>query len=119
MAHIPDDDFDDFMNSDAEDWSKPEEPTPPPQVPETPVDRWGAPLPDDTADNDGDRWGAPELDSSNSPNVSDFMPKGGQKGSSKWWIIAIIVAVVLCLCVCVVVFGLPMIGVSLFGASGF
>ncbi len=111
MAHIPDDqNFDDFMNASAEDWSEPEKPTPPPEMPEEKADRWGAPIPEPAAVNDGDRWGAPELDSADTPKVSDFMPEGKSK-KSKGWLIAIIVVAALCLCVCVVLTTLALTGV--------
>lgn len=107
MGHIPDDDnFDDFMNASAEEWSKPEEPSPLPPIPPQKTDRWGSPIGDSGAARDPYQ-----------PGTGAASVNTGVKKSRPWWIIAILVAVVLCLCVCVVMVGLPLIGINLFQTS--
>ncbi len=111
MAHIPDDEnFDEYMNASADEWSKPEEPSKPEDISEERTDRWGSPIPNEATINEGDRWGAPEVDNDIGPNARDFMP-AGKKKSTRGWIIAAVVIVVLCLCVCLILAGLSVAGV--------
>jgi hypothetical protein len=109
MGHIPEDEnFDEFMNASAEEWSKPEEIEPEPEVVEE-HDRWGSPLPEEPAPKVESEW-KPE------PVIPDssYTPEPPKKNASKWWIIAIIIVVVLCICLCVaVVAGLPLLGLNL------
>ncbi len=106
MGHIPDDDnFDEFMNASAEEWSKPEETTPQPKAEKEQTNRWGSPAPQ--TDSDTNRWGSEPLESS----TPDSEPQK-KKGGSKWWVIAIIIVVVLCLCLCVAFFALSALGVA-------
>jgi hypothetical protein len=110
MAHIPEDEnFDEYMNASADEWSKPEEAGPPPDEKEERVNRWGSPVADEATVNDGDRWGAPEMESDLGPNAADFMPTG-KKPKTRGWIIAVVVVVALCLCVCLVLAGLTATG---------
>lgn len=125
MGHIPEDDnFDEFMDASAEEWSKPEEA---PKVPETtpePADRWGSSTADKTVVDDGDRWGSEaieptkvkEKEKEDKPKQTPKprQPVKEEKKKSKWWIIAIIVLVVLCVCICVTIVVLISSGVSLF-----
>ena len=102
MAHIPEDDnFDEFMDASAEEWSKPEETSPQPETGKEQTDRWGSPTPQKGTSGDANRWGSEQPDSSTP--VGDPQKK---KGGSKWWIIAIIIVVVLCLCLCGAFFAL-------------
>lgn len=111
MAHIPDDEnFDEYMNASADEWSKPEQPPKPEDVSEERTDRWGSPIPDEATVNEGDRWGAPEMDSDIGPKVGDFMP-AGKKKSTRGWIIVVAIIAVVCLCVCLVLAGLAVSGV--------
>lgn len=103
MADIPDDSYD-FMKASAEEWSKPEVPSPAPPRPETETDRWGAPVATPDMD-DGDRWGSEKMDTSETPKITDFIPKrDATKPPRKfpWWVILIIVIVVVSVCVCLV-----------------
>lgn len=115
MGHIPDDkDYDEFMGASAEDWSKPEEPAATPEPKADPTNRWGAVQPDASTSDSPNRWGS-------EPSEPTFSAadKPVKKGNSKWWIILIVVVVVLCLCSCVVLFGLPLLGLDLFGVQIF
>lgn len=99
MGHIPEDEnFDDYMNASAEEWSKAEEPEPVPEPVEEPTDRWGSPVPDD----DSNRWGSEPLEAPQAPKTPAYEPQKKNEGS-KWWIIAIIVIVVLCIIACIAV----------------
>ena len=112
MGHIPDDEnFDEFMNASAEDWSK-SEPTPAPKPSPSSTDRWGATIPDPTVSGDPGRWGSEPIE----PTRPNYQP-AAKKSGSKWWIIVIVAVVVLCLCACLIVFGLPALGFSLFDWS--
>jgi hypothetical protein len=116
MGHIPEDEnFDEFMNASAEEWSGPEKPEEPESIPESPpepTDRWGSPVPDPNGSEDVERWG------SETPEPAPPKPvTPAKKNGSKWWIIAIVAVVLLCLCVCVVLFGLPLLGVSIFKSN--
>lgn len=104
MSHFSDDfNDDDFMNASAEQWSKPSTPeTRPPAQPE-PTDRWGSPIADRGASPG--RWGSEPTQTPGSGT--------GKNGGSKWWIILIVILVVLCLCACLVMFGLPLVGITL------
>ena len=112
MGHMPDDEnYDEFMNSSAEEWSK-SEPAPEPKTGSEKTNRWGSPIPDPTVSEDPRRWGSEP----SQPARTNYQPPD-KKSGSKWWIILIIVLVVLCLCACLVVFGLPALGISLFDWS--
>jgi len=96
MGHIPEDEnFDDFMNASAEEWSKEEESLPVPEPVEEPTDRWGSPSPVE----DPKRWGSEPLEK---PQTPTYDTPEKNKGS-KWWIIAIIVVVLLCIFACVAI----------------
>jgi len=59
MGHIPEDEnFDEFMNASAEDWSKPEEAPKVPEISEESTDRWGSSTADKEVVDSGDRWGS-------------------------------------------------------------
>lgn len=110
MSHIPEDEnFDEYMNASAEEWSKPENPPAKPDTPAEQTDRWGSPLSDKSTVNDANRRGSEPLRTTRPDD--DPLAK---KSSKKWWIIAIVAVVVLCLCACIVVFGLPLLGLNLF-----
>jgi hypothetical protein len=99
MGHIPEDEnFDDFMNASAEEWSKEEEPLPAPEPIEEPTDRWGSPSPVE----DPNRWGSEPLETPQTPQKPTYDTPEKNKGS-KWWIIAIIVVVLLCIFACVAI----------------
>jgi len=99
MGQIPEDEnFEDFMDASAEEWSKEEAPEPIPDPSGEPTDRWGSPAPDDTPD----RWGSEPLEAPQPPLKTTVEPKKKNEGS-KWWIIAIIVVVVLCILACIAV----------------
>ena len=109
MGHIPDNnDYDEFMGASAEEWSKPAEPVDIPEPKADETNRWGAVQPDPSTSDSPNRWGSEPSE----PTYSDVNTPA-KKGNSKWWVILIIVAVVLCLCVCLVLFGLPLLGISL------
>lgn len=112
MGHIPEDDeFEEYMNASAEEWSKPEEPTPSQEKDEGQVNQWGAPSPaDDAVGDKRNRWGSEPIDTSDSPKLSDIKFPGKKTGT-KWWVIAIAILVVLCLCICLVLAGLGVAGV--------
>lgn len=102
MGQSPkDDEFEEYMNDSAEEWSKPEKPSDKPERKAEPTDRWGSPLPQDRTASDENRWGAEPIDTPNRANK----PQKQQRGA-KWWVIVIVVFVVLCLCACVVLGGL-------------
>lgn len=112
MGHIPDDDhFDEFMNASAEEWSKPEEPTPQPKREKEKTNRWGSPIPAEEPARDSNRWGSEPLEPSRAADAPQDTPQK-EKGRSKWWVIAIIIVVVLCLCLCLALFALPAIGLA-------
>lgn len=99
MGRTPDDDnYQDFMNASAEEWSKPEEPSSQPQPQEEKHDRWGSPIQDESTANDVRRWGSEPVESA-APKA-DSQPKKNRK--IKGWIIAAIVVVVLSVCACLV-----------------
>lgn len=99
MGHIPEDEnFDDYMNASAEEWSKEEKPEPIPSPTGEPSDRWGSPAPVE----EPKRWGSEPLEAPQKPQkTSPEAPKKNE--GSKWWIIAIIVIVVLCIIACIAV----------------
>jgi hypothetical protein len=106
MGQTPEDEnYDEWMNSSAEEWSKPEEPVSKPEQPAEPTDRWGSPISSKEQQDDPRRWG------SDQPAPTPRSQKPGRKGKFPWWIILIIVLVVVCLCSCVVVGGLELLGV--------
>ncbi len=110
MGHIPEDEnFDEFMNASAEEWSEPEEAAPVPESEPEPTNRWGSPIPDPDGSEDAERLGSEPQES-----IAPKQASPEKKSGSKWWIIAIIVVVLLCLCVCIVLFGLPLLGISIF-----
>lgn len=110
MARIPDDDnYDEFMNASAEEWSKPEEPPPLPQKKPERVNRWGSPIPEEGTDSDPKRWGSEPIEPSRPKNVPQDQKK---KSGAKWWIIAIVILVVLCLCLCITIFALSAMGIG-------
>jgi hypothetical protein len=97
MGHIPDDDnYQDFMNASAEEWSKEEKPPSQPQPQEEKHDRWGSPIQDEKVANDVRRWGSEPAE--NAPPKQDSQPKKNKK--IKGWLIAAIVVVVLGVCAC-------------------
>ena len=113
MGHIPEDEnFDEFMDASAEEWSEPEEPAPAPESEPEPANRWGSPIPDPDGSEDVERWGSEPVEPSTPKQASPVKNTG-----SKWWIIALIVVVVLCLCACVALVGLPLLGVSIFDTN--
>ena len=108
MGHIPEDEnFEEYMNASAEEWSKPEETPPQPEMEDERVDKWGSPIPEEGTVSDAKRWGSESLEPSN----PDYDPQK-KKGSTKWWIIAIVIVVVLCLCLCIGFFALGAMGVA-------
>jgi len=115
MGHIPEDkNSEDFMNASAEEWSKPSEPEPQPEINAEPADRWGSPAPQNAASSDENRWGSEPIEKAQ----RDVKPKKARqdtskekKGKFKWWIIVIIIVVVLCLCACVTIVVLLITGV--------
>ena len=101
MGQLPDDDnFDEWMNASAEDWSKPEESSKIPEPPAQPADRWGSPISSKEQQDDPRRWG------SDQPAPTPKTAKPENKRKFPWWIILIIVLAVICLCSCIVIFGL-------------
>jgi hypothetical protein len=108
MGHIPEDEnFEEYMNASAEEWSKPEETPPQPEMEDERVDRWGSPIPQEGTVNDAKRWGSEPIE----PSRPDYDPQK-KKSGTKWWIIAIVIVVVLCLCLCLGFFALSAIGVA-------
>jgi len=126
MGHIPEDEnFDEFMNASAEDWSKPEEAPKVPEISEESTDRWGSSTADKEVVDSGDRWGSepleptkikpkPEKEKVKEKVVDNFKEK---KSGAKWWIIAIIALVVFCICICAAIFGLSYFGITNFDWS--
>ena len=113
MGHIPDDEnFEEYMNASADEWSKPEEPEPVPDIQDEQVDRWGSPIPQEATINEGDRWGSESMDSAKETTKASYEPPT-KKSGAKWWIIIIAVLVVLALC-CLIVVGLIWAGFSIF-----
>jgi hypothetical protein len=113
MGHIPEDEnFEEYMDASAEEWSEPEEPAPLPESEPEPTDRWGSPLPDPGATGDESHW---ESEPDQPDILEPLLPD--KKSNTKWWIIAIIVVVVLCLCACVALVGLPLLGISIFESN--
>jgi len=99
MGQCPkDDDFEEYMNTSAEEWSKPEEPTPKSESPEEQTNRWGSPIKEEGAVSNGNRWGSEPIE----PTLDQEDKEKIKKVFSKWWIIAIIAVVLLCSCACVV-----------------
>lgn len=105
MGQPPDDNFDDWMNASAEDWSKPTDSSATPEPTAQPTDRWGSPISSKEQQNDPRRWG------SDQPAPTPGSSKARQKSKIAWWLILIIVLVPLCLCTCVVVLGLELFDV--------
>lgn len=107
MGHFSDDfNEDEFMNNtSAEEWSKPSTPESRPPAQPEPTDRWGSPIADRESSRDPNRWTS---EPTQSPGLGT-----GKQGGSKWWIILIVIVVVLCLCACLVMFGLPLVGITL------
>lgn len=113
MGHIPEDEnFEEYMNASADEWSKPEEPTAEPKMEDEQVDRWGSPIAEEANISDQERWGSEGVE----PAQPDFDTQA-KKSSTKWWIIALIIAIVLCLCVCILLVGLPFLGINMFGSN--
>ncbi len=98
MGHIPEDDnFEEYMNASAEEWSEPEEPSSKPEKKDEPTNRWGSPLPQESTASDENRWGSEPIET---PAREEKLIEKQKK--MKWWIIVVIVVAVLCLCACVV-----------------
>jgi len=95
MGHIPEDDeFEEYMNASAEEWSKPEKPAPRPENQTDRTNRWGSPIQEEgTASNDN-RWGSEPIE----PTLDQEDKEKIKKVFSKWWIIAIIAVVPLLIC---------------------
>jgi hypothetical protein len=104
MGQIPDDDnYEEWMNSSAEDWSKPQAQSNTPEPPREPTDRWGSPVTKkEPVINDGG-W-RPEKPISPSSKTT-------KKRGFKWWILVIILVVLLCICIFAVVAGLQIFNV--------
>ena len=108
MGHIPEDEnFEEYMNASAEEWSKPSETPPKPEMEDERVDRWGSPIPEEGSVSDAKRWGSEPIKTSR----PDYDPQK-KKSGTKWWIILIIIVVVLCLCLCISLFALSAMGVA-------
>jgi hypothetical protein len=104
MGHVPDDDnFEQWMDSSAEEWSKPQETGDDPEPQREETDRWGSPVTKKDPVLDDGGW-QPEIPSSPSSRTS-------KKGGFKWWIILIILVVLLCICTFAVVAGLQIFNV--------
>ncbi len=113
MGHIPDDkNFDEFMNADAEEWSKPDTKPDKPGLEEERVDRWGSPTEEKPPQSEQERWGG-EPPAPGQPGVDPQAKKSG----TRWWIIVLVVLLVLCLCLCVLGFALPNLGMNLLPAN--
>lgn len=113
MGHIPEDEnFEEYMDASAEEWSKPEEPAPLPASEPEPTDRWGSPIPEPSPPYKEDTPTHERV----TPKLTDIKPPAKKK-ASKWWIIVIIVVILLCLCVCAVLVGLPLVGINLFESN--
>jgi hypothetical protein len=113
MAHIPEDEnYDEFMDASAEEWSKPEETAPMPESKPEPTNRWGSPIPDPTKSGEEELMGTEPAE-----KIGPKQDKPPKKADSKWWIIAIVVLVVLCICACVVVVGFPLLGWNLLSTN--
>ena len=113
MGHIPEDEnFEEYMNASADEWSKPEEPKPVPDMANEQVDRWGSPIPQEATIDDGERWGSEPLETAQKPAKSAYEPPA-KKSGTKWWIIVVAVLLVLALC-CLIVVGLAWAGLSIF-----
>jgi hypothetical protein len=116
MGHIPDDDnYNEWMNASAEDWSKPQESNPP-SKPQGETDRWGSPVASKETQDDPRRWGS----EAPPPKTETYSPENANtKKGLKPWIIVVIVAVVLCLCVCAILAGLGAIfpAINIFGSG--
>jgi hypothetical protein len=112
MAHIPDDnDFNEFMNASAEEWSKPQEASGPASVGSSSKSS-DAPTPSPSKAN---RWGSEPIE----PTLNEQEKQVLKDKSKKWITILIIVLAVLCLCACVTLVGLPLLGVTLIPAGWF
>lgn len=108
MGHIPDnDEFEEYMNASAEEWSKPEEPTPQPDIQEESTNRWGSPIPEGDSADDENRWESEPMETAARDDDQEIEEKNG----ARWWIIVIIVVVVLCICACAVLGGLELFNV--------
>ncbi len=102
MGQMPDDDnYQEFMNASADEWSKSEEPAAAAQPKEEKHDRWGSPNQDEISANDVKRWGSEPVEKAE-PKQTVKSNKNGKKG----WIIAAIVVVVLSVCACLILAGL-------------
>jgi len=109
MGHIPEDEnFDEFMNASAEEWSKPEKAPSAPEPPVEKTDRWGSPIPEENVVSATRRSGSEPIASQAPNNALPVKKKGLQ-----WWVIVIIVVVLLCLCACIALVGLPAFGINL------
>lgn len=99
MGHIPEDDnYDEFMNASAEEWSKTEKPAPKQKEQHEATDRWGSTIPEESPVSGRNRWGSEPIE----PTLDQEDKEKIKKVFSKWWIVAIIVVAVLCSCACVV-----------------
>lgn len=117
MGHIPEEEnFEEYMNASAEEWSKPSKPEPQPDLEDVHTDRWGSPISDKATINDGDRWGSEPIEKARRDARQKDKPYTPveKKSGTKWWIIAIVIVVVLCLCVCLTIAGLSIAGINLF-----
>ncbi len=103
MGHIPEDnDFDEYMNSSAEEWSKPEKPPSESKPQEEPTNRWGSPIQKEDSVSDDNRGASEPIKQANQV-VEKIKDKTNK---AKWWIIAILAVVLLVSCACVVLAGL-------------
>ncbi len=113
MGHIPEDEnYDEFMNASAEEWSEPEESETAPESQPEPTDRWGSPIPDPDGGEEPGRLGSEPKEP-----IGPQPPVQPKKSASKWWLIAIGVVLILCLCACVLLVGLPLLGVGIFESN--
>lgn len=113
MGHIPEDEnFEEYMNASADEWSKPKEPEPLPDMEDERVDRWGSPIEEEATITTDDRWGAEPMDRAKEPAKTTYEPPA-KKSGTKWWIIVLAVLLVLALC-CLIVGGLIWAGLSIF-----
>jgi len=108
MGHIPkDDDFDEYMNASAEEWSKPKSSPSEPKRKEESTNRWGSIVQDEGPVLDNNRWGSEPIE----PTLQEEDKAKVKKFFSKWWIVAIIGIILLCSCACTVLGGLEILQV--------